>query len=74
VSPSAAPRGGGIGALLTLAALALAWGCNWSFMKLVFAEFPIWGFRAVSGLVAKSGSCVTSNGLLHMPSADGYRV
>ena len=48
----AAPRSGGIGALLTLAALALAWGCNWSFMKLVFAEFPIWGFRAVSGFIA----------------------
>lgn len=48
----AAPRSSGIGALLTLAALALAWGCNWSFMKLVFAEFPIWGFRAVSGFIA----------------------
>lgn len=44
--------GAGIGALLTLTALALAWGCNWSFMKIVFAEFPIWGFRAMSGLIA----------------------
>jgi drug/metabolite transporter (DMT)-like permease len=52
VSAPAAPRSSGIGALLTLAALALAWGCNWSFMKLVFAEFPIWGFRAVSGFIA----------------------
>jgi drug/metabolite transporter (DMT)-like permease len=52
VTAPAAPRSSGIGALLTLAALALAWGCNWSFMKLVFAEFPIWGFRAVSGFIA----------------------
>ena len=40
------------GPLLVLAALALAWGCNWPFMKIVFAELPVWGFRAVSGLVA----------------------
>jgi len=40
------------GPLLVLAALALAWGCNWPFMKIVFAELPVWGFRAASGLVA----------------------
>jgi drug/metabolite transporter (DMT)-like permease len=42
----------GAGAIATLAALALAWGCNWSFMKLVFAEFPVWGFRGFSGVIA----------------------
>ena len=45
-----ARRGGG--ALATLAALALAWGCNWPAMKLVFAEFPVWGFRGFSGVLA----------------------
>lgn len=45
-------RGSIAGPLLVLAALALAWGCNWPFMKIVFAELPVWGFRAVSGLVA----------------------
>jgi drug/metabolite transporter (DMT)-like permease len=48
---TAAARSGG-GAIATLAALALAWGCNWSFMKLVFAEFPVWGFRGFSGVIA----------------------
>ena len=42
----------GAGALATLAALALAWGCNWPFMKIVFAEFPVWTFRGASGLTA----------------------
>jgi drug/metabolite transporter (DMT)-like permease len=49
----APPRGGwSAAALLALAGMALAWGCNWSFMKLVFVEFPVWGFRGVSGVVA----------------------
>ncbi len=53
MSDAARRRGATIaGPLLTLAALALAWGCNWPFMKVVFAELPVWGFRATSGLVA----------------------
>ena len=42
----------GAGAIATLAALALAWGCNWPAMKLVFAEFPVWWFRGFSGTAA----------------------
>jgi drug/metabolite transporter (DMT)-like permease len=49
---SAAPGRAGAGAIATLAALALAWGCNWPAMKLVFAEFPVWGFRGFSGVTA----------------------
>lgn len=48
----AAPERAGLGALATLAALALAWGFNWPFMKIVFAEFPVWTFRGASGLTA----------------------
>ncbi|MBL8699799.1 MAG: DMT family transporter [Alphaproteobacteria bacterium] len=48
---TAAPRGRGP-ALITLAALALAWGTNWPFMKLAFAELPVWGLRAWSCLIA----------------------
>lgn len=39
-------------ALVTLAALSLAWGTNWPFMKLAFAELPIWGLRAWSLVIA----------------------
>lgn len=42
----------GIAALATLAALAVAWGCNWAFMKIAFAELPVWGLRTWSLLGA----------------------
>ncbi len=42
----------GIAALATLSALAVAWGCNWAFMKLAFAELPVWGLRTWSLLAA----------------------
>jgi drug/metabolite transporter (DMT)-like permease len=40
------------GALAVLAALALAWGSNWPFMKIAFAELPVWWFRGWSCVAA----------------------
>jgi drug/metabolite transporter (DMT)-like permease len=38
--------------LVLLVGLSFAWGINWPFMKIVFAEIPLWTFRAWSCFIA----------------------
>ena len=38
--------------LLLLVGLSFAWGINWPVMKIVFAEMPLWTFRAWSCFIA----------------------
>jgi drug/metabolite transporter (DMT)-like permease len=52
-------------AMLVLAALALAWGTNWPVMKIVFAEIPVWGFRAFSCSLA--GALILLAARIHHP-------